>query len=73
VNNYWKTEERIFIFPTKKKRGYINRLDFRVDNTSLRTEDHPLYIDVIKVILQKPLAPGEEIEITSPFHVKLPA
>ena len=61
-----------FYFSNKEKRGYINRLDFRVNNITLRTEDHPLYIDVIKVILQKPLAPGEEIEITTPFHVKLP-
>src|SRR5882724_1187334 len=61
-----------FYFSDKEKRGYINRLDFRVDNTTLKTEDHPLYIDVIKVWLPSPLAPGAQTEITTPFHVKLP-
>ena len=61
-----------FYFSGKEDRGYINRLDFRTSNTSLRTEDHPLYIDVIKVYLQRPLAPSEKVEITTPFHVKIP-
>jgi hypothetical protein len=61
-----------FYFSDKEQRGYINRLDFRIGNTSLKTEDHPLYIDVLKVLLSTPLAPGAETEITTPFHVKLP-
>ncbi len=61
-----------FYFSDKTDRGYINRLDFRSNNELLRTEDHPSYIDVIKVILDKPLAPGQQVEITTPFHVKLP-
>lgn len=61
-----------FYFSSKEKRGYINRLDFRTDNSLLKTEDHPLYIDIVKVILNKPLAPGDSTEITTPFHVKLP-
>lgn len=61
-----------FYFSSKEKRGYINRLDFRVNNSTLKTEDHPLYIDVLKVYLPKTLAPGEAIEIATPFHVKLP-
>jgi len=62
-----------FYFADKEKRGYINRLDFRAGNTILRTEDHPMYIDVMKVYLDEPLAPGGEVLITTPFHVKLPA
>ncbi len=61
-----------FYFSDKEQRGYINRLDFRVNGTEAKTEDHPLYIDVAKVILPKPLLPGHQIEITTPFHVKLP-
>lgn len=60
-----------FYFSEKEEKGYINRLDFRTSNQSLATEDHPLYIDVIKVILPKPLPPSGRIEITTPFHVKL--
>lgn len=61
-----------FYFSDKEERGYINRLDFRSGNTTLETEDHPLYIDVIKVHLSMPLSPGGATEITTPFHVKIP-
>jgi hypothetical protein len=61
-----------FYFTSKEKRGYINRLDFRVDGQEAKMEDHPLYIDIIKMLLPKPLAPGGRITITTPFHEKLP-
>ncbi len=61
-----------FYFSNKEQRGYINRLDFRTDNTTLRVEDHPQFIDVVKVYLLEPLVPGKEVEITTPFHVRLP-
>ena len=41
-----------FYFADQSKRGYINRLDFRSGDNILRTEDHPLYIDVIKVFFR---------------------
>jgi hypothetical protein len=62
-----------FYFADKEKRGYINRLDFRVNNSTLRVQDHPQFIDVVQVFLPAPLAPGQETTITTPFHVKLPA
>lgn len=61
-----------FYFSNKDQRGYINRLVFKVDNLTAETEDHPKYIDVIKVILPLPLAPGKTTEISTPFHVQLP-
>lgn len=61
-----------FYFSGKEQRGYINRLDFRTGNQPLRTEDHPQFIDVVKVWLPAPLAPGQQTTITTPFHVKLP-
>ncbi|MGZ3837526.1 MAG: M1 family metallopeptidase [Flavisolibacter sp.] len=61
-----------FYFSSPEERGYINRLDFKVDGITAKTEDHPQYIDVIRVLLPKPLAPGQTITITTPFHVKLP-
>ncbi|OQP53780.1 hypothetical protein A4H97_23075 [Niastella yeongjuensis] len=62
-----------FYFSSREKRGYINRLDFRAGSNILKTEDHPQYIDIIKVNLAAPLLPGQETEITTPFHVQLPA
>src|ERR1700760_1291200 len=61
-----------FYFADKEKRGYINRLDFRADGQEAKMEDPPLYIDIIKVLLPKPLNPGSQITLTTPFHEKLP-
>ena len=61
-----------FYFSNKEDRGYINRLDFRINESPVKTEDHPNYIDIVKIILPQPLLPGSAVEITTPFHVKLP-
>ena len=61
-----------FYFSTEQQRGYINRLDFRVDGIEARMEDDPQYIDIIKIVLPRPLTPGGQITLTTPFHVKLP-
>jgi hypothetical protein len=61
-----------FYFSNKEDRGYMNRLDFRVNEARVNTEDHPQHIDIIKVVLNEPLAPGASVLITTPFHVQLP-
>jgi hypothetical protein len=38
----------------------------------LKTEDHPEHIDIVKLLLPDPLPPGGSVNITTPFHVKLP-
>lgn len=61
-----------FYFSDRDQRGYINRLDFKVNGVTATMEDHPQYIDIIRVLLPQPLAPGQSITITTPFHVQLP-
>jgi len=61
-----------FYFSEKQQKGYINRLNFRVDGQEARMEDHPQYIDIVKVILPNPLLPGGRITLSTPFHVQLP-
>lgn len=61
-----------FYFSNKDRRGYINHLEFRADGLLARMEDHPQYIDIIRVILPIPLAPGARVTLTTPFHVQLP-
>src|SRR5205085_11429716 len=56
----------------KEQKGYINRLDFRADNITCIVEDHPQYIDIIKVMLPEPLPPSQKIILTTPFHEQLP-
>jgi len=40
-----------FYFSDKNQKGYINRLDFKVDNKTAEIQDHPEHIDIVKVIL----------------------
>ena len=61
-----------FYFSDKEQKGYINRLDFKINNVTAATEDHPQHIDIIKIILPATLPPAQKIIITTPFHVKLP-
>ncbi|MBC7873234.1 MAG: M1 family metallopeptidase, partial [Ferruginibacter sp.] len=61
-----------FYFSGKEQKGYINRLDFKINNSTAAVEDHPQHIDIIKVILPTALLPGQKAMITTPFHVKLP-
>ncbi len=61
-----------FYFSDEDKRGYINRLDFKVNGITAKTEDHPEHQDIVKLILPVPLAPKANTKIETPFHVKLP-
>jgi hypothetical protein len=55
--------------------GYITNLAFTVNGAKATIEPHPnaQYIDVIKVILPKPLQPGDSATIATPFKVQLPS
>jgi hypothetical protein len=61
-----------FYFSNADKRGYINRLDFKVNGDVAKTQDHPQHQDIIKLILPKPIVPNSITKIETPFHVKLP-
>ena len=54
--------------------GYIDGLDFKVNGKTAKTEAHPTaqYIDILKVLLNEPLKPGDSVTITTPFKVVLP-
>ncbi|MBM3438990.1 MAG: M1 family metallopeptidase [Bacteroidetes bacterium] len=53
--------------------GYIDSLDFRVGGQPLKLTYDQTHIDIAKLTLLKPLAPGEKVVITTPFRVKLPS
>jgi hypothetical protein len=61
-----------FYFSDEEKRGYINRLNFKVNGSLVLIENHPQHQDIIKIILPTPLAPKTTCKIETPFHVKLP-
>lgn len=60
-----------FYFSDESKRGYINRLVFKVNGINVRTEDSSA-VDIKKIYLNSPLFPKQTIHISTPFHEKLP-
>jgi hypothetical protein len=62
-----------FHFAKDSERGYIDSLHFQVNGQDVQMELDPVHIDICKIILKEPLKPGEEITITTPFHVKIPS
>lgn len=60
-----------FHFNKPEDRGFIDSLHFKVDGQYASLEQ-TAHIDVVKLILPRPLLPGKSTEITTPFFVKLP-
>ncbi len=67
-----RLDNSAFYYADEKDRGYINKLAFQVNGQTAQLADDSLYIDVAKLVLPKPLLPGAQITIATPFHVKLP-
>jgi len=55
-----------------KDRGYIDSLEFTVDGVKANIEADPENIDVVKLMLPKPLPAGGKIKIQTPFYVDIP-
>ena len=59
-------------YATDEEKGYIDSLDFYVDNFKVDwevSEEHP---DIVRIQLKSPLKPGGSITVSTPFKVKLP-
>jgi hypothetical protein len=61
-----------FYFSKEEDRGYINRLQFTVNNEILEWQEDSLHQDFGKLILQHPLAPGDNLRILNSFQVNSP-
>ncbi len=64
--------ETDFYFADEKQRGFIDSLDFKVNGEKARWHLDQNHIDIAKIILSAPLAPGDQITISTPFFVKIP-
>lgn len=67
-----KNGRKDFYFSKDSDKGFMSGLNFKLNDENLKTEPHPTHIDIIKVMLNKPLYPKQSIRITTPFYVKLP-
>ncbi len=61
-----------FWYAKPEQRGYIDKLDFRVNGANANWQFDSTHMDIAKVLLPRPLLPGEKTIITTPFFVKLP-
>ena len=53
--------------------GFIDSLDFKADGLSVQLTYDAKHVDIALLTLNKPLAPGGKVVITTPFRVKLPS
>jgi len=60
------------LFNDPELRGYIDSLDFKVNNQVVQWNLLPGQSDICKIRLNKVLKSGEVIRISTPFHVKIP-
>ncbi len=67
-----KNGRTAFYFSDEDERGYINQLEFKVNEVTATVEEDAEHIDIILLKLPEPLAPKQAAVITTPFHVKLP-
>ncbi len=63
----------VFYFAKDSELGFIDSLNFKVNNQSINWEYDELNIDICKLILNTALLPGDSIEISTPFFVKIPS
>ena len=61
-----------FHYANEKDRGFIDQLDFKVNEESIKWEYWNGNNDVAILILNKSLKPNESINISIPCHVKIP-
>lgn len=65
-----KGKEKLFEDPVLK--GSIDSLDFKIDNEKVNWQLLQGQPDICTISLNHPLLPGDSIQITTPFRVKIP-
>lgn len=61
-----------FYYASEEDRGYIDHMEFKVNGQAVKWNLDSTYNDIVKIYLNEPLKPGGHINITTPFHVKIP-
>jgi hypothetical protein len=73
AKNLLQAGETKFYFAKERDRGYIDNLQFKVNDQTAQWELLKDSIDICKLYLNEPLKSGDTILISTPFHVKLPS
>lgn len=73
ANQQKENGKLIMHFAHQKELGWIDSLDFKINSQKVKWELDPENIDIAKITLNTCLPPGQKIEITTPFRVKIPS
>jgi hypothetical protein len=65
--------ETDFYFSKKEEKGFIDSLDFKIDNQTVAISNYNGHEDILVLELNNGLAPEQKIEITTPFRLVIPA
>lgn len=61
------------LWAPQNDRGYIDSLDFKVNDKKADWQYFENYEDIAVLFLDEPLLPGKSLVVTTPFRVKLPS
>ncbi len=61
-----------FFYSKEEERGYIDQLNFKVNDETITWTLDEENIDIAKLNLNTPLKSGETMTISTPFHIKIP-
>ena len=67
-----KRDGKSKLFNDPELRGYIDSLNFKAEGLNIKWDLIDGSPDICKLLLNKPLNPGDSVNITTPFHVKIP-
>jgi hypothetical protein len=67
-----KRDGKSKLFDDPELRGYIDSLNFEADGQRINWHLLEGFPDICKLVLNKSLLPGDSVNITTPFHVKIP-
>ena len=73
AKQHYRDGDMFMFYAMSRDLGGIDSLAFTSAGQTLVWEPHPEHIDIAKVTLPAPLAPGDSVEIATPFRVDLPS
>lgn len=65
--------EQLLRFGADSVKGNIDSLHFLINGQEVRQENLDNNPDILKIYLNQPLRPGQTLELTTPFRVKIPS
>ncbi|MGB0932993.1 MAG: M1 family metallopeptidase [Lishizhenia sp.] len=72
ANQLYRQGDKSLKYGKEEDKGYIDSLDFKVNGKAVKLVFDEEHIDIAKIILNEALPSGEQIEVTTPFKVKIP-